>query len=170
MVLSRGERFVASARSWLASPVLDRIVARVASQYHLASEDLPDLVQETRIALWAWGLESRVSAALVFKIASSRAVDQIRRRSRRRVRDRAAAFVNSSHQEDEELRHLLNVRIEALPTRLQHFYELHYHQGLSEREVANTLGLSRSSVRWLDHQFRRFVSGRDPARVVRRGR
>jgi RNA polymerase sigma factor (sigma-70 family) len=165
-----GPGFAAGAGSWLASPALDRVVARIASQYHLMPDDLPDLVQETRIALWEKGLETPVSAALVVKIASNRAVDLIRRRLRRRTRDRAAAIATLPPEENVELRHLLNARVEALPPRLHRFYELHYHQGLREREIASMLGLCRSSVRWLDHQVRRFVSGGSPTPIARRRR
>lgn len=159
MVETLGTCFVASAKDWLASPVLDRLVARVASQYGLAVDDLPDLVQETRIALWELGLDLPVSASLVLRVASNKAIDLIRRRVRRRARDRVAALVVLPREDDAELRHLLNVQVDALPNRLQHFYELHYNQGLSERETARALGICRASVRWLDRQFRRLMAG-----------
>lgn len=158
MVAAVRTYFVASSGNWLASPVLDRLVARVAIQYGLTPDDLPDLMQETRIALWEHGLDRPVSASLVLRIASNKAIDLIRRRVRRRARDRVAALVALPREEDAELRHLLNVRVEALPDRLHHFYELHYNQGLSERETARALGICRASVRWLDRQFRRLMA------------
>jgi RNA polymerase sigma factor (sigma-70 family) len=151
--------FVASSGNWLASPVLDRLVARVASQYSLTVDDLPDLVQETRIALWELGLDLPVSASLVLRIASNKAIDLVRRRVRRRTRDRVAALAALPREEDAELRLLLDVQVEALPDRLRRFYELHYNQGLSERETARTLGICRASVRWLDRQLRRLMAG-----------
>jgi len=150
--------FVASAANWLASPMLDRLVARVARQHGLALDDLPDLTQETRIALWEPGVDQPVSTSLVLSIASNKAVDLIRRRVRRRARERATTLLARRRDGDTELHHLLNVQVEALPPRLRKFYELHYHQGLSEREVARTLSLCRASVRWLDHQLLRVMA------------
>jgi RNA polymerase sigma factor (sigma-70 family) len=149
--------------------MLDRLVARVAKQYGLTVDDLPDLGQEARIALWELGLDLPVSAHLVLRIASNKAVDLIRRRMRRRARDRAAASLAPVREEDAELHHLLNAQVEALSPNLREFYELHYHQGLSEREVARALGICRASVRWLDHQFRRLMAGADPPTPQRRG-
>lgn len=168
MVGVPGTRFVASAGNWLASPVLDRLVARLASQYGLTRDDLPDLVQETRIALWEVGLDVRVSAAFVVRIARNKAIDLIRSRSRRRARERMAALVTLPRQVDAELHSLLNVQVDALPFRLRRFYELHYRQGLSEREIARSFGICRASVRWLDHQFHRLLARGELRTLTRR--
>jgi DNA-directed RNA polymerase specialized sigma24 family protein len=116
------------------------------------------LVQETKIALWEIGLDVPVRVALVLRIAGNKAVDCVRRRSRRRARERVAVLV-APREGDAELHSLLKVQVDALPFRLQRFYELHYHQGLSEREIARSFGICRASVRWLDHQLRRLLAG-----------
>jgi RNA polymerase sigma factor (sigma-70 family) len=150
---------VVGAPSAVDDPALLRLVARVAARYGIAASDHPDLLQETRIALWRVGTDVPVSAALVMRIASNKAIDLVRRLARNRARDRAAALVAPRCEEDAELRHLLNVRVDELPRRLHEFYELHYHQGLSEREIARRWGICRASVRWLDHCCRRYLSG-----------
>jgi RNA polymerase sigma factor (sigma-70 family) len=138
--------------------VLDRLVARLASQYGLTRDDLPDLVQETRIALWELGLDVRVTAAFVVRIASNKAIDLIRSRSRRRAREKIAGLEALPRQVDGELLSLLSVQVDSLPFRLQRFYELHYRQGLSERQIARSIGICRASVRWLDHQLHRLLA------------
>lgn len=158
MPAHRPEREV-GAPLWIDSPALPGLVARVGARYGIAPGDLPDLLQETRIALWEVEAATPVSAALVVRIASNKAVDLVRGFARRRARDRAAAEIAPCCEEDAELRHLLNVRVDELPQRLHEFYELHYHQGLSEREIARRLGLCRASVRWLDRCCRRHLLG-----------
>ena len=145
---------LSSAGDWMRSPYLDRFVARVAHGYGLSASDLEDVAQETRIALWETGPDTRVTAALVTHIAGNKAVDLLRRLIRRRATDRTAVLTNGAPPEDGELRHLLNARVAALPQRLHAFYELHYWQGLSEREIGRAWGLCRASVRWLDHRCR----------------
>ncbi len=158
-----GVGWVASAEDWLASPYLDRLVARVAGHHGVPAADLPDLIQETRIALWRAGLELPVSAALVVSIARNKAVDLVRNQARRRARHRAARVLAATPEVDAELHHLLSLRVAALPQRLREFYELHYKQALSEREIARAWGLCRASVRWLDHRCRDCLLGaREP--------
>ncbi len=154
-----GSGWVASAEAWLASPYLGRLVTRVASQHGVPGAELPDLIQETRIALWKTGLDSSVSAALVVNIARNKAVDLVRNLARRRARRRAVELLVSTPDVDSELRHLLSLRVKTLPRRLQEFYELHYELGLSEREIARAWGLCRGSVRWLDRRTRGLLLG-----------
>ena len=156
---------MASAEDWLASPYLDRLVARVASHHGVPAAELPDLVQETRIALWRAGLELQVSAALVGSIARNKAVDLVRNLARRRARRRAAGLLAATPEVDAELLHLLSLRVAGLPQRLREFYELHYTQGLSEREIARVWGLCRASVRWLDQRCRDRLLGTRKARL-----
>jgi|SRR6266542_941310 len=159
-----GVGWVASAEDWLASPYLDRLVARVAGHHGLPAAELPDLIQETRIALWRAGLELPVSAALVVSIARNKAVDLVRNQARRRARHRAARVLAATPEVDAELHHLLSLRVAALPQRLREFYDLHYKQALSEREIAQAWGLCRASVRWLDHRCRdRLLGAREPS-------
>lgn len=151
---NRSER-ESAVSSWIDSPALVGLVTRVAARYGIAAGDLPDLVQETRIALWEVGSEGPPSDALTVRVATNKAIDLVRSIVRRRARDEAAALNAPLARADAELRHLLNARADELPTRLHEFYELRYHQGLSEREIARSLGLCRASVRWLDRRCRR---------------
>src|SRR5712692_25614 len=92
---------------WLESPYLGRVAARVAHEYGLGPDDLADVLQELRIALWEQGLERRVSAAWVFRVASHKAVDLLRRTVRARRRERAAAKLAMRPDHDSEIDHLL---------------------------------------------------------------
>ncbi|HZI67003.1 MAG TPA: sigma-70 family RNA polymerase sigma factor [Thermoanaerobaculia bacterium] len=147
--------------AWIDSPALVGLVSRVAAHYGIAAADVPDLVQETRIALWEVGSEAPPSSALMARVATNKAVDLLRNLVRRRTRDRAAALNALGAPENAELRHLLNARVDELPRQLHEFYELRYHQGMSEREIARSLGLCRASVRWLDRRCRRSLLGCD---------
>ncbi len=148
------------AAEWLESPCFRRLIQRVACQYGLAGEDLPDLLQETRIALWETGLKTPVPPAWIIRTASHKAVDLVRAGIRRRVQNRRAArALPSCTTPDAEIKLLLHARVDELPARLHQFYELHYLQGFSEREIARSLGLCRSSVRWLDRCCRRCITG-----------
>lgn len=145
--------------TWIDSPGLVGLVARVAARYGIAVADVPDLLQETRIALWEVVADGPPSAALTVRVATNKAVDLVRNMVRRRTRDRAAALSAAEVPENAELRHLLNARVDELPRQLHEFYELRYHQGLSEREIARSLGLCRASVRWLNRRCRRSLLG-----------
>jgi len=117
--------------------------------------ELQDLLQETRIALWRIGLNAPVKAALVVHIANNRAADLVRSIVRRRARENTASMTSASPRADTELQHLLNVNVDLLSPRLHEFYDLHYRQGFSERDIARRWGLSRSSIQWLNHRCRR---------------
>jgi RNA polymerase sigma factor (sigma-70 family) len=153
------ERRAATAAQWLESPYPARVMARVAYQYGLGPEDLEDLLQELRIALWKAEPEVRVGASWIFQVASHKAVDFIRRQARTRRGDRAFAGSTARPAHDLELDHLLHVRVARLPASLRKFYDLHYQQGLSEREIAERLLLCRSSVRWLERCCRQRIAG-----------
>lgn len=150
---------VAAALPTVEERALRALVARVAARYAIAAGDFPDLLQETRIALWEAGTDAFTSPALAARIATNKAVDVVRRLARIRGRERAAAVTEQPRKDDAELRHLLNARVDELPRRLRDFYEMHYEQGFSEREIARGLGLCRASVRWLDRCCRRYLSG-----------
>jgi DNA-directed RNA polymerase specialized sigma24 family protein len=122
--------------------------------------DLPDLAQETRIALWRIGLDARVTPTLVGHIANNKAVDLVRSVVRRRTRERDSSPSTLSGGDAAEVQHLLNVEVDLLPPRLHDFYELHYRQGFSERDIARKWGLSRSSIQWLDYRCRRALGNK----------
>jgi RNA polymerase sigma factor (sigma-70 family) len=158
----------ASAEVWLGSPALPGLVARVAARYGIGSDDLQDLVQETRIALWRAGAGAPVGAAWVARVAMHKAVDFVRQRARIRACLQTIACLTEPRWEEPDLERLLMAQVAELPIPVRQFYELHYEQGWSEREIATRLGKCRASVRWLDHCFRRAVIDRRPPAVVRR--
>ncbi|MDQ6891114.1 MAG: sigma-70 family RNA polymerase sigma factor [Acidobacteriota bacterium] len=134
-------------------------MSRVRQQYRLSLEERSELLQEVRIALWQHGLEVPVGFAWVARVTVNKAVDLVRRRTRQRAHDELLAYVQDRSPGDQELAYLLQARVEQLPPRLRAFYELHYQEGLSERDIAQRLGTCRASVRWLDHQCRKQILG-----------
>jgi RNA polymerase sigma factor (sigma-70 family) len=141
---------------WLDSPYLRRLVVRVAHLYGLRPEEIPDVLQETRIALWKAGATACVPAAWIFETAGHKAADLLRLRIRSRTHERAVfRSILPQRSPDPELEHLLHARVELLPSDLREFYWLKYKLGLSEREIARRRGICRASVRWLDRRCRR---------------
>lgn len=149
-----------TAGDWLESPVLPRIVTRIAGQYWLREEDVPDLLQETLIALWKLGTSTEINAAWIVRVVSNKAVDIVRRATRARACAQALAQTSLRTSPEPDLEHLLHARVAKLPIRLREFYRFRYTEGLSEREVAARLGLCRGSVRWLDRCCRTRIVGR----------
>lgn len=167
------ENSSATTAEWLESPYLAHVAARVAHQLNLGRDDREDLLQELRIGLWEAGPDVRVGSRWLFQVATHKAVDLLRRQVRRRHRDEAFADWKGSPGHDLELDHLLHVRVARLPASLRNFYELRYRQGLSEREIARSLGRCRASVRWLDQRCRQELAGQGsrsprPARAATR--
>ena len=156
-----------STGDWLETGYLTRLAGRVALQYGLGAEDSADLLQEVRIALWEQGLATRVSAAWVFRVASCKAVDLLRRQARERRRERSFASSAPCVAHDPEFDHLLRAQAAVLPAKLRKFYDLHYVQGWSEREIAAAMGLCRASVRWLDRCCRRHLAGDSQAQPAK---
>lgn len=148
-----------TAGDWLESPALSRFVTRLAGHYSLSEDDVPDLLQETRIALWRLGTATNVSAAWLFRVISNKAVDLVRQLRRARACDRTLAQTVPGGFAEPDLEHLLHARVAELPARLRDFYRLRYVEGWSEREIASQLGLCRSSIRWLDHSCRNRIVG-----------
>jgi RNA polymerase sigma factor (sigma-70 family) len=144
---------------WLQSGYVGRVAARVARTHGLDPDDVPDLLQELRIALWKAGPETSVGPAWLFQVAANKAVNV--RRARARIHRREDAFAGAAlpHDQNAEIEHLLHAWAARLPARLRRFYELHYAEGLSERETADRLGVCRATVRWLDRSCRRRIGG-----------
>ena len=141
---------------WLDSPYLRRVAVRVAHQYGLQTEEVSDLLQETRIAIWKAGPATCVTAAWIFGTASHKAADLLRMRIRRQTQERKAfGSLLPPLSTNSELEHLLHARADLLPGRLRGFYRLKYELGLSEREIASRWGICRASVRWLERCCRR---------------
>ena len=147
------------AEEWIGSPRLLATVAQVLRTHGITDEaDVSDLVQEVRIALWAHGLAGRVGSAWIANVARNKCIDLLRARGREQ-RTRQALIDPVPPTREAELDCLFHARASTLSSRLRTFYELHYLQALSEREVAARLGICRASVRWLDHCCRRELLG-----------
>lgn len=148
-------------KEWLESPYLGRVAARVARSFGLPSQDVPDLLQDLRIALWQAGPGVSVNATWLFHTANHKAVDLLTARNKRRVRERDSSQLNRSNDTaDSEVAHLLSCKVARLPEKLRAFYVLRYREGLTQRETARRLGLGRSSVRWLELRCLRMIRGR----------
>jgi RNA polymerase sigma factor (sigma-70 family) len=143
---------------WLSSPYLERLAGRVGHQYGLGTEDVQDVIQEVRIALWRVSAATRLGPGWIRRVAARKAADCVRRRIRAREQARVAS-AEKPPVRDGELDRLLHSRATSLPPRLRQFYDLHYRLGLTEREMARRLGICRASVRWLDRACRNFLIG-----------
>lgn len=158
---SMGDSRPLLAQDWLVWPDLDRVVARLASRYRVSANDIPDIVQEVRLTLWKAGAERVVNATWIFKVVASRVMDHLRKRGACEPEfiSSVAAALHQAPIVDAELAYLLAARASTLPARILHYYRLRYGQGLSEREVATSMHVSRSSVRWLDRRCRQALTG-----------
>ncbi len=112
--------------------------------------------------------------ALLRHLASSRAIDRLRRRYRRGTRPPVVDWEAlpcptpepSRAAEDAELSESLRAALAALPSRQAEVFCLHYLEDLSYREVADHLGISIVSVGVLLHRARPSVAS-GPGNVVR---
>lgn len=151
-----------STEEWLQSPYLTRVARRAAHSVGLGAAEIPDLLQEVRIALWRAGRRMRVGPAWLFQVATHKAVDILRRRIRSREIEQDFSDTSTPAGPSPrltELGHLLRARASRLPPPLREFYDLHYGHGWSEREIAARLGLCRQSVRWMNRTCRRRLAG-----------
>jgi RNA polymerase sigma factor (sigma-70 family) len=156
----RQDRKLLACAEWLDSPRLGHVAARVAFQRGLGRDDLADLIQEIRIALWEAGPTVRVPEAWLHQVAHHKAIDIVRERGRRRQRDREVRYSQGGPTAAKaELDHLLHVSVAGLPARLRQFYALRYENGYTQREIAVSLGVCRATVRWLDRCCRRHLVG-----------
>ena len=158
-----------TANEWLESPYTERLVRRIGYSRGLLWQDLPDLVQEVRLALCQTGPDRTISAAWMNRTASNKAVDFLRRR--RRVWNEERDFADClsvAPAADPELAHLLAARVTLLPSFLRRFFYLRYELGLSERDVARRLRLCRSSTRWLERRCRRAIRRPEDLRALGR--
>ncbi len=119
---------------------------RASALYRISPADLEDLAQEVRIALWEVG-DRDVSTAWVMRVASNKAVNLIRSRTRALARNQTFGCLAAKRLPEPGVDLLLSASIAELPAPLRGFYELHYLQGLSEREIASLLGKCRPEAR-----------------------
>lgn len=148
-----------TAREWLESPRLDSIARYVASRKALAPDDLPDLLQEIRIALWRAGMDRPVNATWIFHTAEHKAIDIWKQSHAVDGDPRTPDPAGTGG--DPELVHLVRARAASLRGSLREFCDLRYEQGLSERLIAERLNVSRSSVRWMEHRCRTVMGATD---------
>src|SRR5262245_4874922 len=167
----RGSAKLLTVREWLESPYLRRLATRVGVQHSLKFEDVLDLLQEVRLALWRAGPDLRVNVSWIFRMAEHKAADYWR--IARRERGCASDVVDSHEPQpggDAELLHLLRAKAAIPPSALRRFYTLRYEEGRSEREIAACLGLCRGSIRWMDEKCRRSLQGHGGAPTGRPSR
>jgi RNA polymerase sigma factor (sigma-70 family) len=141
-----------TAREWLESPRLNAIARYVASRKALGPHDLPDLLQEIRIAIWKAGGDKPVNTTWIFHTAEHKAIDIWKQSLSPAIEDHLRAPDPRGSTGDPELAHLVRARAASLSGPLREFYALRYEQGLSERIIAERMQVSRSSVRWMEHR------------------
>jgi RNA polymerase sigma factor (sigma-70 family) len=139
-----------STSEWLESPLLARIVKRVAGQYGILPAEVDDLIQEVRIALWEAEPPVEIKPKWIFVTASHKAVDILRRRWQTGSDAVLSKAVAGGAQ---ELSCLVRAQVALLPKNLRAFCDLRYAEGMTEREIAGRMGLCRASVRWLGVRF-----------------
>ncbi len=157
------------ASEWIVSPRLEKIGKRVAFQYGLPGEGIPDLLQELRLAVFKAGADQLLNPTWVFHTASHKAAD-IRRQQRRRP-EVAPGLKNDSWEGSyggSDLPHLLRARAARLPAPLRRFYVLRYEEGFSQEEIAERLRLCRGSIRWMEKRCYRMMTVGCPPRKVQR--
>ena len=112
----RGSAKFLTVREWLESPYLRRLATRVGVQHALQSEDVLDLLQEVRLALWRAGPDLRVNVSWIFRIAEHKAADYWRTtRQQRECTSDVADSPESRPGDDAELLHLLRAKVGDSP-------------------------------------------------------
>ena len=143
-----------------------RATSRTVAGREIAS-DVPDLVQEAFAR--AFEPEARRNfdgvreyGPYLRQIARNVAIDHLRRRWQRMVRD--TAFLVDAHADGERPNEhpadlktmaLVGDYVAGLPPEIRQVHEALYVRGLSQREAAMALGLGRQAVRTLEARLRR---------------
>ncbi|MDQ6893996.1 MAG: sigma-70 family RNA polymerase sigma factor [Acidobacteriota bacterium] len=141
------------AQYWPESTLLPRIVARAVFAFRLGREDAADLLQDVRVAVLDESPVEILSAGWIFLVAHNKAVDILRARYRERAI--AEGLPSDASYFEEEIVCLVRAQVSLLPAEQREFYELRYRRGMTEREVAERLGICRASVRYRDRLVRR---------------
>jgi RNA polymerase sigma factor (sigma-70 family) len=152
-----------SVREWLDSSslrYLSRVARRVAHVYHLRDCDVPDLYQEICLALWKAGPDRLVNATWIFHTANHRAIELYKRQWR--LGRIAAAFgvEEAGTEADPEKSLLVHARADRLPDSLRRFFHLRFQEGYTQRELMQRVRLTRGSIRGLEKECLRRLSGR----------
>lgn len=159
-----------SCEGWMDSAELADIVSGVAFRIGVLTQDVPDLLQEVRIALWRLSPETLINRVWVAHTAAHKAVDWLRATAKRRAREEIFAFSFAGPVRSPDVPLLLNSRAAHLPSPLRGFYVLHYVLGLSEREISLRLGICRASVRWMDRRCKALLGALAATGVANAGR
>jgi RNA polymerase sigma factor (sigma-70 family) len=162
-----GQKAPITAHEWLASNRLTAIANYVGRRCGVSADDLPDLTQEIRLALWRSGDDRKVNARWVFQIASHKATDLKRQALSIPTESLPDVSDVAAGKEDAELIYLLHAYVARLPAALRQFYKLRFQEILSEREIARLLGLCRSAVRHMEARCRKSIT-EDPMRWAQR--
>ena len=150
-------------REWLESDCLHylrRVARRVAFDYNLSEADVPDLYQEICLALWKAGPERRVNATWIFHTANHRAIELYKRQPKAGRFRPAAGEEDPWLPSDPEKALLVQARADRLPGSLRRFYRLRFQEGYTQRELMQRTHLTRGSVRGLERECLRRLSGR----------
>ena len=131
-----------------------------------------DATQEIFLAIWRARDRrdpERPLRGWLYRLAMNTLLAEMRRDRRRRRREREAAVPDRTAPSDdpveiEERERIIGGHLEALPPRSRALLLLHYQHGLSQREIARTLGTSRTTVqdrlgKALDHLRRSLRKG-----------
>ncbi len=148
-------------REWLASDRLQRIARRVAHNFGLPSQDVPDLCQDLCLALLKADPDQLVNATWVFHTGNHRAVELIQReRKRRQMAETVPERIRKPSTADPELASLVHAGAARLPDSLRRFYRLRYEEGFTQQEIVQRKHLPRGLVRGMEKQCLRRMTGR----------
>jgi DNA-directed RNA polymerase specialized sigma24 family protein len=142
-----------TAEEWINSPRLKQIVQYVARRTGVPAVDRDDLLQETAFVLWRARTTARLNSKYIHQVVRHRAIDLF-------FRVRKAQPFTMRSPPGAELLYLLRARISCMPVRQQRVCRMLFLEGLSEREAANRLRISRGAVQRLERQVLRILRGR----------
>ena len=154
------------------------LVWRVCLRLLRNEADAADCFQETFLSAWKFGQRQTVSnwAGLLQRLATSRALDQLRRRKREGQRiaqhdleelqaDQVDPVQNA---EKTELAERLRELLAELPPQQSEAYCLRHLSGLSYREIAEQMGITVNAVGVILHRVTERLSGKFPSAQVDR--
>jgi RNA polymerase sigma factor (sigma-70 family) len=155
--------FELPVREWLESDCLHylrRVARRVAHSHHLTEADVPDLHQEICLALWKAGPERLVNATWIFHTANHRAIELYKRKWKAGRFVAAVGAEDAGPRGDPEKALLVHARADRLPDSLRRFFRLRFQEGYTQRELMQRAHLTRGSIRGLEKECLRRLSGR----------
>jgi DNA-directed RNA polymerase specialized sigma24 family protein len=132
-----------TVEEWIVSDRLQSIVFAVAHRLLIPEHDLRDVLQLVMMDLCRRGLATQLNVSYVTQVAKHRAVDigRVQRRG-----DGVSVAVDNATG-NPELQSLLRARVSSLAGPMRELYSLLYEEGLTEREAALRLKVSRGAIR-----------------------